>query len=150
MILFKYDWRKENINAVSANKHIYRSPIKNLSDQVKKVSDQYTKYLINIKKYLINIQRCIRSRRPKVFCKKGVLRNFAKLTGKYLCHSLFFNKVAGLRSTTLLKKRLWRRCFAVNFAKFLRTPFFTEHLQWLLLVYSGSCQTSMIAEVPII
>ena len=24
---------------------------------------------------------------------------------------------------TLLKKRLWRRCFPVNFAKFLRTPF---------------------------
>ena len=23
---------------------------------------------------------------------------------------------------TLLKKRLWRRCFPVNFAKFLRTP----------------------------
>ena len=26
-------------------------------------------------------------------------------------------------SATLLKKRLWRRCFPVNFAKFLRTPF---------------------------
>ena len=24
---------------------------------------------------------------------------------------------------TLLKKRLWQRCFPVNFAKFLRTPF---------------------------
>ena len=33
----------------------------------------------------------------------------------------------------LLKKRLWHRCFPVNFAKFLRTLFFTEHLQWLLL-----------------
>ena len=26
----------------------------------------------------------------------GVLRNFGKLTGKYLCQSLFFNKVADL------------------------------------------------------
>ena len=34
---------------------------------------------------------------------------------------------------TLLKKRLWHRCFPVNFAKFLRTPFSTEHLWWLLL-----------------
>ena len=34
---------------------------------------------------------------------------------------------------TLLKKRLWRRCFPVNFAKFLRTPFLTEHRRWLLL-----------------
>ena len=34
---------------------------------------------------------------------------------------------------TLLKERLWCRCFSVNFAKFLRTPFFTEHLRWLIL-----------------
>ena len=27
--------------------------------------------------------------------KKGVLRNFAKFTGKHLCQSLFSNKVAG-------------------------------------------------------
>ena len=27
-----------------------------------------------------------------------------------------------------LKNRLWHRCFPANFAKFLRTPFFTEHL----------------------
>ena len=44
--------------------------------------------------------------RPEVFCKKGVLRNFAKFTGKQLCQSLLFNKVAGLRPATLLKKRL--------------------------------------------
>ena len=42
-----------------------------------------------------------RSSRPEVFCKKGVLRNFAKFTGKYLCQGLFFNKVAGLRPATL-------------------------------------------------
>ena len=34
---------------------------------------------------------------------------------------------------TLLKKRLWYRCVPVNFVKFLRTPFFIEHLLWLLL-----------------
>ena len=33
-----------------------------------------------------------------------------------------------LRPATLLKKRLWHRCFPVNFAKFLRTLFFTEQL----------------------
>ena len=38
-----------------------------------------------------------RSSRPEVFCKKGVLRNFIKSTGKHLCQSLFSNKVAGLR-----------------------------------------------------
>ena len=55
--------------------------------------------------------------------KIGVLRNFAKFTGKHLCQSLFLNKVAVLRPAALLKKRLWRRCFPVNFAKFLGTPF---------------------------
>ena len=35
-----------------------------------------------------------RSSRPEVFYKKGVPRNFAKFTGKHLCQSLFFNKVA--------------------------------------------------------
>ena len=60
--------------------------------------------------------------------KKSVLRNFEKFTGKHLCQSIFFNKVAGLSPrlspATLLKKRLWHRCFPVNFAKFLRTPFY--------------------------
>ena len=42
-------------------------------------------------------QFLIRSSHLEVFCKKGVLRNFAKFTGKNLCQSLFFNKVAGLR-----------------------------------------------------
>ena len=39
-----------------------------------------------------------------------------------MCQSLFFNKVAGLRPATLLKKRLWHRCFPVNFVKLLRAP----------------------------
>ena len=33
-------------------------------------------------------------------------RNLTKFTGKHLCQSLFFNKVAALRPATLLKKRL--------------------------------------------
>ena len=75
-----------------------------------------------------------RSSRPEVFCKKGVLTSFTKLTGKHRCQSLFFCKShLFLRPATLLKQRLWRKCFPVNFAKFLRTPFLTEHLRWLLL-----------------
>ena len=55
----------------------------------------------------------IRCSCPGVFCRKGALRNFAKFTRQYLCQSLFFNKVAGLR----------HMCFPVNFAKFLGSPF---------------------------
>ena len=60
-------------------------------------------------------------------------RNFAKSTGKHLCQCLFFNKVVGLRSAILIKKRLWHRCFPGNFVKFLRTYFLTKLLRWLLL-----------------
>ena len=81
-----------------------------------------------------------RSSRPDVFCKKGDLRNFTKFIGKHLCQSLIFNKVAGLRLATLLKMRLWHRCFPVNFVKFRRTPFFIEHLRWLLLRVLFSCE----------
>ena len=87
---------------------------------------------INIKKTLWTSFNA-RSNRPKVFCKKEVLENYPKFTGKHLCQSLFFNKVAGLRPATLLKKKLWYRCFLMNFGKFSRTPFFIEHLQWPLL-----------------
>ena len=52
--------------------------------------------------------------------KKGVLESFVKFTGKHLCQSLLFNKVADLRPVTLLKKRLWHRCFPENFVKFLQ------------------------------
>ena len=31
-----------------------------------------------------------------MFCKKGVLRVFAKFTGKHVCQSLFFDKFAGI------------------------------------------------------
>ena len=52
-----------------------------------------------------------RSSRSQIFFKIGVLKNFAKFTEKDLCQSLF------------LIKRLRRKCFPVNFAKFLRTFF---------------------------
>ena len=54
------------------------------------------------------VAKLYRSSRPEVFCKRDVLKNFPKFTGKELCQRFFFNKVAGLRpSSALLKKRLW-------------------------------------------
>ena len=75
-----------------------------------------------------------RSSHRKCSVKKGVLRNFGKFTGKYLCQSLFFNKVAGL------KKRLWHRCFPVNFAKNLRAPLFTEQLSYRIPLRDRFCK----------
>ena len=35
----------------------------------------------------------------------------------------------GLRPATSLRKRLWHRCFSMNFTKFLRTPFLKEYFR---------------------
>ena len=44
-----------------------------------------------------------------------------------------FNKATVLRPCNFIKERLQKRRFSVKFTKFLRTPFFTEHSQWLLM-----------------
>ena len=59
--------------------------------------------------------------------KKAVLRNFGKLTGKHLCQGLFFNKVAGLRPATLLKKDSGTGAFLL-ICEISENTFFTEHL----------------------
>ena len=63
------------------------------------------------KNYFAFIQKV----RPEVFCIKHVRKHFRG--SRPVC----------LRPATLLKMRLWHRCFPVNFVKFLRTPYFTEH-----------------------
>ena len=47
-------------------------------------------------------------------------------------------KTSMLESLFNLKKRLKYRCFPVNIANFLRAPFVTVHLRWLLLHHSDS------------
>ena len=56
----------------------------------------------------------VRNRHQRCSMKKGVLKNFARSTGKHLCQSLFFN---------------------LNFAKFLRTPFLQNTTGQLLLIF---------------
>ena len=63
----------------------------------------------------------VRSSYWRCSIKKAVLENFAIFTGKHLSWSVFFNKVAGLQTCNFIKKRLERRCFPKNVAKFLRT-----------------------------
>ena len=59
----------------------------------------------------------------------------ANATGQYLAfNGLTENEEkVYLRPAATLKKRLQHRCFPVNFVKFFRASFFTEHLRWLLL-----------------
>ena len=86
--------------------------------------------------HVVPSYRIFRSSHRRCSMNKGVVRNFTKFTGKHLCQSLFFNKVAGL--ATLLKKRLCRRCFPVNFLKFLRTLILQNTSGRLLLFIRNS------------
>ena len=67
-----------------------------------------------------------------MFCKNGVLKNPQNLQENTYAR-VFLNKVADLRPATLLKNRLWHKCFPVNFVQFLRTSFFIEYHHLLLL-----------------
>ena len=58
--------------------------------------------------------------------RKGFLINLAKFTGKACARVSFIN--CRPQPATLLRKRLWSRCFPANLVKFLRNVFFKEHL----------------------
>ena len=65
---------------------------------------------------------------PEVFCSKGVLRNFAKFTGKRPCQGLFFNKNAGLRqlrpeACNFIKKETLAQVFSCEFCKIFKNTF---------------------------
>ena len=79
----------------------------------------------------------IRSRHHRFSLRKGDLRNFSKFTRKHLCQTLFLNKVADLKPTSI-KKRLWHRCFPVSFEKFLGIPFL-QSTSGRLLLDSRNC-----------
>ena len=69
----------------------------------------------------------------QMFSKTGALKNFAIFTGKDLFWSLFLIKFQDWRSTFLFKKRLQRRCFSVNTAKFLRTAFYWRPVHYTII-----------------
>ena len=75
--------------------------------------------------YKISFQRCS--------VRKGVLRNFPKFTGKYLCQSLFFTCA--------------HRCFPVmNYVKLLRTRFLQNTSGYLLLflIFIVNCLANLL------
>ena len=71
---------------------------------------------------------------------KKVFLEISQNSQKNICarDSFLIKLQACIRPITLLKKRLWHSYFPVNFLKFLRTPFFIEHLWWLFLLTDNS------------
>ena len=53
-----------------------------------------------------------------------ILKNFAKFTGKHLCWSLLFNKVARPKPPALSKNRIQHRYFPVKFVKTFKKTYF--------------------------
>ena len=82
---------------------------------------------------------------PEVFCKKMCSWKFHKIHRKTPVPETFFNKVAGLRPATLLKKRLWPEAcnvikkdtlvqvFSCEFCEISKTPFLQNTSERLLL-----------------
>ena len=71
---------------------------------------------LKVTHYLLNQE--IEKQPPEMFFKKRCSKKFRKIHRKTpVPGSLFY------RPATLLKMRLWHRCFPMNFAKFLGTPF---------------------------
>ena len=78
-----------------------------------------------------------------MFCKKGVLRNFAKFTGKHLCQSLFLIKLqaSGLQQAcNFIKKKTLAQVFSCEFCEISKNTFFTEHLWTTASVFSRRSQ----------
>ena len=103
---------------------------------------QYQDILLSILRRCLLVRKTMRTEtkktsgrrsRSEVFCKKSFLKNFTKFSGKHLCQSLFFNKVADLRRETWLKIDSDTGVFLLICEIFKNTGF-KERLQWLLRI----------------
>ena len=66
----------------------------------------------------------IRSSSPELLCKKGVLQNFPKFTGKHLSLTLFFDEVAGLIVYNFVEKETLAQVFSWEFYEISKNIFF--------------------------
>ena len=75
-----------------------------------------------------SVGRQFRSILWKCSMKKGVSKNFAKFTGKYLCRSVSFNEFAG-GACNFIKKENPTQVFSCEFCKVFKNSYFVEYLQ---------------------
>ena len=83
-----------------------------------------------------NYTQC-RSSHRECSMEKGVLKNFAKFTGKHQSQSLFFNKVTCLEEClfaayNFIKKETMAQVFSCEFREIFKSTFFTNISGWLL------------------
>ena len=108
-----------NINFRGKQTFIKKLLIKGVNPQILEVSESLESILKSA-----NYPAQCRSSRPEVFCKKGVLRNFAKLTGRP-------------EACNLIKKETLAQVFFCEFCEIFKNTFLTEHF-WATASVSGS------------
>ena len=105
-----FPWNKEIIHyktsIIISQKTVFKYVVLSLTYKISAI------WLVEKSKYCpyctLGLNNKKRQSLLEVFCKKHVIKNLSKFTGKHMSQSLFFHK-----------KRLWHRCFPVNFEKFL-------------------------------
>ena len=95
--------------------------VKKIKKYFFKSSSSLSQKIHIIRKYINT--KIFRSSHRSCSVRKCVLKNFTIFTGKHLCQSLFFNKVAGLRLATLLKLTL-AQVFSCEFCEISKNTLF--------------------------
>ena len=85
-----------------------------------------------------------RGRHYRCSIKKGVLRNFANFTGKHLCKSLLFKKLAGL-ACHFIEKVTLAQVFSCEYCEICKSTFFTEHLWTAASLRKYMCKKHIIS-----
>ena len=84
------------------------------------ILDTLVNYIISAERFDYSFFYLLRI--EAVFYKNGVLRNFAKFTGKHLCQSFFSNKVAG-QACNFIKKETFAQVFSRELCKSFKNTF---------------------------
>ena len=89
--------------------------------------------VINV--FRILFETSVRRSSHRKCSRKKVFLKISQNSQEKTCARVSFLVRLQVAPATLLKKRLWHRCFSVNFAKFLRT-YFSQNTSGLLLLCS--------------
>ena len=96
---------------------------------------------------LVELLSILKSSCQEVFCKKGVFNFFLKFTGKHLCQSLSFNKVADFRPEI---QKISKSTFYYRTPLVAASKSFSENLLlWMLTLNFYANETLSLTELDV-
>ena len=115
----------QNSDLMYYNVNLMTDVFKIIIKYCRKIIAKYLQILLFIAQWEPSVtKRRSRSSHRRCSVRKDVLRNFAKFTGKHLCQTARVSFLIKLQAVcNFVKKETLARCFPMNFAKNLRTPF---------------------------